>query len=101
MKHILTVTALLLAPLAALHAASTPRPATKPNIIYILADDFGLPDIGCYGSASAAKAARSRLQTALDGMLAQDPNKAFTVNPATPPATDKPAKKKKQKQQTQ
>ena len=51
MKHILTVIALLLAPLAALHAASTPRPATKPNIIYILADDFGLPDIGCYGSA--------------------------------------------------
>ena len=50
---------------------------------------------------SEAKAARSRLQTALDGMLAQDPNKASTVNPATPPATEKPAKKKKQKQQTQ
>jgi arylsulfatase A len=52
MKLILAfLTALLLTPLAALHAASMPRPATKPNIIYILADDFGLPDIGCYGSA--------------------------------------------------
>lgn len=37
----------LLAPLAALHAAES----AKPNIIFILADDFGLPDIGCYGSA--------------------------------------------------
>jgi arylsulfatase A len=51
MKHTLTLlTALLLAPLATLHAAETPKPAAKPNIIYILADDFGLPDIGCYGS---------------------------------------------------
>ena len=32
---------------AALHAADAP----KPNIIYFLADDFGLADIGCFGSA--------------------------------------------------
>jgi len=44
------LTALLLAPLAVSHAADTPKPVAKPNIIYILADDFGLPDIGCYGS---------------------------------------------------
>ena len=51
MKPTLTLlTALLLAPLAALNAADAPKPATKPNIIYILADDFGLPDIGCQGS---------------------------------------------------
>jgi arylsulfatase A len=51
MKHTLTLlAALLLSPLTALYAADTPKPAAKPNIIYILADDFGLPDIGCYGS---------------------------------------------------
>jgi arylsulfatase A len=51
MKNTLTLlTALLLAPLVTLHAADNPEPAAKPNIIYILADDFGLPDIGCYGS---------------------------------------------------
>ncbi len=40
MKHILTLlTALLLAPLAALDAADAPKEAAKPNIIVILADD--------------------------------------------------------------
>jgi len=37
---------LLLAPLAALYAAD----ARKPNIIFILADDYGLDGVGCYGS---------------------------------------------------
>ncbi|HBJ83402.1 MAG TPA: hypothetical protein DDZ88_05910 [Verrucomicrobiales bacterium] len=36
------------APLLAKDAVTS---SGKPNIIYILADDFGLPDIGCYGSA--------------------------------------------------
>ena len=39
------LTALLLAPLAALHAADAP----KPNIIFLLADDLGWGDLGCYG----------------------------------------------------
>ena len=39
------VTSLLLVPQSALHAAA---PA-KPNIIFILADDMGRGDLGCYG----------------------------------------------------
>ena len=40
------LTALLLAPLAALHAADAPR----PNIIFINCDDLGYGDLGCYGA---------------------------------------------------
>lgn len=41
------ITALLLAPLAALHAADTPK--QKPNIVFLFADDMGWGDLRCYG----------------------------------------------------
>ncbi len=44
MKTLLFVTALLLAPVAALRAAA------PPNIVVILVDDMGFSDLGCYGS---------------------------------------------------
>ncbi len=49
MRPTLTLlTTLLLAPLAALHAADTPK--ARPNIVFILADDWGWGDLACHGS---------------------------------------------------
>ena len=51
MKHThALVTILLIAPLAALHAADTPRSGEKPNFIVINIDDLGYADIGPFGS---------------------------------------------------
>jgi arylsulfatase A-like enzyme len=50
MKPVLPFAILVLAPLAALHAADVPSSA-KPNIIFILADDYGIPGVGCHGGA--------------------------------------------------
>jgi N-acetylgalactosamine-6-sulfatase len=44
----LTLASMLLAPLAALHAAG-PLPGSKPNIVFIYADDWGWGDLSCHG----------------------------------------------------
>jgi len=71
------LTALLLAPLAALHADDAPKPATKPNILLILADDLGWTDGGCFGSKFYETPHIDRLAT--QGMRFTDSYSACTV----------------------
>ncbi len=42
---------LALLPLVAASASEPAKPPAKPNLVFILADDLGWADLGCYGSA--------------------------------------------------
>jgi arylsulfatase A len=77
MKHSFALlAALLLAPLAALHAAET-NP-TKPNILLIPADDLGYGDVSCYNDR--AKVRTPNIDSlACDGMRFTDAHSPATV----------------------
>lgn len=49
-NSLILLTTLLLAPLAALHAADITKPAQRPNLIFIFADDLGYGDLSCQGA---------------------------------------------------
>jgi hypothetical protein len=66
MKPILTLlTSLLLAPLAALGAEDAPKPAPRPNILWLVAEDMGV-ELGCYGTPEVGTPHLDRL--ASDGV---------------------------------
>jgi arylsulfatase A len=80
MKNIMKVhllAALLMASLAALHAADAAKPASKPNILFILTDDLGWTDGGCFGSKFYETPNIDRLAT--QGMRFTDNYSACTV----------------------
>jgi len=75
-KRIALLTALLLVPLAALHAADG-KPS-RPNIVLILADDLGYGDVNCYNDR--AKVATPNLdRLPREGMRFTDAHSPATV----------------------
>jgi Sulfatase len=76
------LTAVLLAPLAALHAADVLKTDGKsqPNIVVIMADDLGWRDLCCYGNAKLDTPALDQL--AADGMRFTD---AYAASPVCTP----------------
>lgn len=67
---ILALIVLLLAPLATLHAADMPKPTSKPNIVFIMADDLGYNDLSCQGATEVTTPGIDRL--AKEGMRFTD-----------------------------
>lgn len=72
-------TALLLAPLAALHAADA-QPTAKPNILWLIGENLS-DDLGCYGAAQVHTPNLDRL--AAQGVRY---TRVFATNPACAPS---------------
>src|SRR3954471_20876449 len=53
--------AFALAPLPALQAADAAKTASRPNIVFIFADDLGINDLACYGRKDHRTANLDRL----------------------------------------
>jgi len=70
----------LFVPLTALHAADAPKPAGKPNVVFILIDDLGWADLSCYGSTFYETPHIDRF--ASSGMRFTD---AYAANPTCSP----------------
>src|SRR6478672_5607783 len=75
MKFALFLNILLLGPVAALHAADALK--QKPNIIFILADDIGYGDLGCYGATKVQTPNIDRF--AAQGLRLTDAHSAASV----------------------
>src|SRR5437763_8159669 len=73
---LLTLAAALFVPPAS-HAADAAPPAGKPNIIFILADDIGYGDFGCYGATKVRTPAVDKL--AKQGLRFKDAHSASAV----------------------
>ncbi len=74
---IMSFAVFLLMPLTALHAADGPKQVSKPNIVFILADDLGYGDIGCYGATKVRTPNIDRL--AREGMRFTDTHSPASV----------------------
>jgi arylsulfatase A-like enzyme len=77
MKRFLVLSAWILAPLTTLPAADGPASVSKPNIIFILADDLGYGDVGCYGATKVKTPNIDRL--AREGMRFTDAHSPASV----------------------
>ena len=76
-RAIQLIVTLLLTPPVTLPAAEIAKPDRKPNIIFILADDLGWADVGCYGQRKIRTPNLDRL--AVEGMRFTDCYAGSTV----------------------